>query len=316
MSVLEKSHEARPLRARMRSLAVSHPAAAFFAFTYLYSWLFWAPAALGYDGVLGDVAIFVGVWGPAAAGVTVTWLLGRSVRDWIRGMFHWRVARRWYGFALVVPAAIVAVVSVAFLALGEDLDGSLFGERAAMYVPMLIFVTLVGGGNEEWGWRGFALPTLLERNSPVRATLILGGLWAIWHLPLLAAMDDLSHGLSGAELTLVLAATVVNIVGLAFFYTFLYRHTGSVLLAVLLHGSFNAANGTLVLRDEIEGNAYATMQYCITATTVVVAAVLLWVSRGRLGPHEAAAAKQPMIDLRDGDTHAADLAESSAGSHG
>lgn len=282
--------ETHPPPARLRSLAQSHPTTAFFAFTYLYSWLFWAPAALGYDGAPGEAAIFVGVWGPAAVGATMTWLLGRSVREWIRDMFNWRVARRWYAFALVVPAAIVAVVSLAFIALGEDLDGSLVGGRAAQYVPMLIFVTLVGGGNEEWGWRGFALPTLLARHSPARATLILGGLWAIWHLPLLAAMDDLSHGLGGPELTLVLAATVVNIIGLAFFYTFLYRHTGSVLLAVLLHGSFNAANGTLVLRDEIEGTAYATMQYCITTTTLIVAVALLVVSRGRLGPIEGPAA--------------------------
>ena len=109
-------------------------------------------------------------------------------------------------------------------------------------------------------------------------------LWAIWHLPLLGTSDDLSHGLSGFELSVVLAATVVNIVGLTFIYTFLFRHTRSVLLAVLLHGSFNTANGTLVLRDDIEGAAYAAMQYCITATTLVIVGVLLVATRGRLGP--------------------------------
>jgi membrane protease YdiL (CAAX protease family) len=260
------------------------PVAAFFAFTYLYSWLFWAPAALGYDGTLGQVAIFIGVWGPAAAGLTVTRLLGRSVRGWIRGMFHWRVPPRWYALALFFPAAVIAVVSVAFTALGEDLDGSLLGERLAVYVPMLVFLTLLGGGNEEWGWRGFALPELLERHRPVAATLVLGSFWAVWHLPLLAAQEDLSHGLGGVELTIVLAATVVNIVGLAFFYTFLYLHTRSTLLAVLLHGSFNAANGTLVLREEIEGSAYAAMQYSITVTTLLAVAVLVWTTRGHLGP--------------------------------
>ncbi len=278
----------------------AHPVAAFFGFTYLYSWLFWAPAALGYNGTLGEVAVFVGVWGPAAAGLTVTWLLGRSIRDWFRGMLRWRVAKRWYAFALLVPAAVVAVVSVAFVALGEDLDGALLGERLAMYIPMLVFVTLLGGGNEEWGWRGFALPELLAGHRPVPATLILGSLWAVWHLPLLAAMDDLGHGLGGAELSLVLAATALNIIGLAFFYTFLYRHTRSTLLAVLLHGSFNAANGTLVLRDEIEGDAYATMQYCITLTTLIVVAVLLLTTRGRLGPDtdlDTSVEPQPLIDL-------------------
>ncbi len=267
----------------LRTWVAGHPVAAFFVFAYLYSWMFWAPAALGYDGAAAQVAIFIGVWGPAAAGLTVTRLLGRSVRGWIRGMFHWRAPRRWYAFALLVPATVVAVVSVAFVALGEDLDGSLLGERLAVYVPMLVFLTLLGGGNEEWGWRGFALPELLERHRPVAATLVLGTLWAMWHLPLLAAQEDLSHDLGGVELTVVLAATVVNIIGLAFFYTFLYLRTRSTLLAVLLHGSFNAANGTLVLRDEIEGNAYATMQYCITVTTLLVVAVLVWTTRGHLG---------------------------------
>jgi hypothetical protein len=185
-----------PRRRSPNPKVVAHPVAAFFGFTYLYSWLFWAPAAFGYGGTLGDVAVFIGVWGPAAAGLTVTWLLGRSIRDWIRRMLNWRVAKRWYAFALLVPAAVVAVVSVAFVALSEDLDGSLLGERVALYIPMLVFVTLLGGGN----------------------------------------------------------------------------------------GSFNAANGTLVLRDEIEGNAYATMQYCITLTTLIVIAALLWTTRGRLGP--------------------------------
>lgn len=308
--------DAVPPATQLRSLVRSHPAAAFFTLAYLYSWAFWAPAALGYDGAPAEVAIFVGVWGPAAAGATVTRLSGRSVRAWIRGMLRWRAARRWYVFALAIPAAIVGVVSVAFVALGEDLDTSLLGERLAIYIPVLIFLTLLGGGNEEWGWRGFALPTLLQRHTPMRATLILGGLWAIWHLPLLAAMDDLSHGLGGGELTVVLAATVVNIVGLAFFYTFLYRHTGSVLLAVLLHGSFNAANGTLVLREEIEGSAYATMQYCITATTLIVAALLVWVSRGRLGPPDDPAATDHVVDLRTAPPNAAREPDRSPVSHG
>ncbi len=274
----------RPTTGALRTWATTHPVAAFFTFAYLYSWAFWAPAALGYDGTVGVVAIFVGVWGPAAAGLTMTRLLGRSARSWIHDMFRWRVPARWYLFALAVPAAIVAVVSLAFVTLGEDLDGALLGERLAVYVPMLVFLTLVGGGNEEWGWRGFALPELLDRYRPVAATLILGTLWAVWHLPLLAAQDDLSHGLGGGELTVVLAATVVNIVALAFIYTYLYRSTRSTLLAVLLHGSFNAANGTLVLRDEIEGTAYATMQYCITVTSLVIVAALWRMTRGRFGP--------------------------------
>ena len=266
----------------LRAVARSHPVAAFFGLAYLFSWAFWAPSALGVGGP-APALVYVGVWGPAAAGLTVTWLRGGSPRAWVKGLLQVRVPAWWWAAVLLVPLALVAVPSAAFLALGQDLDGRLLGKRLLLYPPMLVVLTLVGGGNEEWGWRGFALPALLERHRPIPATFVLGGLWAVWHLPLLAAADDLTHGLDGIRLGLVLGATVANIVALAFLYTFLHRSTGSALLCALLHGGINPANGTLVLRaTELEGTAYATMQGAITATTVVLAALLVLLTRGRL----------------------------------
>lgn len=275
-----------PDRVRLRGAPARHPVAAFFLIAYAVSWLCWLPAALGAGGPLPELLVFVGVWGPATAGAAVTWARGESLGRWAVGLLAWRRPLRWYVYALGLPIAIVIVVSGSFVVLGQDLDGSLLGGRLAVYLPMLAFLTLAGGGNEEWGWRGFALPELLRRMSPVRATLLLGSLWAVWHLPLLAAQDDLSHGLDGPDLVLVLSATAVAIVAHAVLYTYLYQRTRSVLLCALLHGSFNAANGTLVLRTEIEGTAYATMQYCITVTMWTLAAALILTTRGRLGAPE------------------------------
>lgn len=292
-SIHQPATAARGIERPWRTAARFHPAGLYFALAYAFSWLCWLPAVVA-DAPVTEAMIFVGVWGPALAATAVTFWSGDSVSEWFRGVFAWRRPLRWYGFALGLPIVMIAAVSVPFVALDHDLDSDLLGPRLAAYLPMLVFLSLAGGGNEELGWRGFALPTLLERHTPLRATLTLGVLWAVWHLPLLGTSDDLSHGLGGGELAIVLGATVVNIVALTFVYTFLYRHTRSVLLAVLLHGSFNAANGTLVLRDEIEGAAYAAMQYCITATTVVIAAGLLLATRGRLGPrHEVTLPDQP-----------------------
>ena len=89
----------------------------------------------------------------------------------------------------------------------------------------------LGGGQEEPGWRGFALDRLVARHSPIRATLLLGVVWGLWHLPLCG----------------------LGFVGPLMFVSFStrrYNRSGSVLLCVLLHASFTPALDHLVLADD------------------------------------------------------------------
>ncbi len=88
--------------------------------------------------------------------------------------------------------------------LGHDLDLTPALDRLPVYLAMFAFVAFLGGGREEAGWRGFALPWLRWR--PWQATLVIGIVWGVWHIPL------------GWILPLFLA-----------FYTYLYNVTGSVL---------------------------------------------------------------------------------------
>jgi uncharacterized protein len=82
-----------------------------------------------------------------------------------------------------VPIALAVLVTAEFALAGNELDWSLLDTRLAAFLPTLVFVALLQGGNEEPGWRGFALPRMQDRFTPVRATLLLGGVWALWHLP-------------------------------------------------------------------------------------------------------------------------------------
>jgi membrane protease YdiL (CAAX protease family) len=106
-----------------------------------------------------------------------------------------------------------------------------------MYLLGMVFYALFLGGplGEEPGWRGFALPRLQSVHGPLLGTLILGPLWALWHLPLFFTPWN--------ELTLfnvvvfVLASTC-----LAIMYTWVFNNTkGSVLMAILIHATFNAS---------------------------------------------------------------------------
>jgi uncharacterized protein len=267
--------------AGLPGLLAAHPLPAYFAGAFAWSWVLWFAVAAGAPEVL----ILVGVFGPLASAVVVTRATGGSVRGWLRRILRWRVSPWWYGGVIAIPLALVAASTAIFAGFGEPVDMALLDEKVVAFAGTLLFVALLGGGQEEFGWRGLALPRLQERLSPVRATLMLGTLWALWHLPLLFAMDEVDHGLGAGALSGVLVLTMISIVAYAFAYTYVLNRTGSVLLCILLHGSFTTANGFAALRAEAElvGTDYALYSGIHATVLVAAALVLVGLTRGRLG---------------------------------
>jgi membrane protease YdiL (CAAX protease family) len=263
-----------------------HSLLAFFILAYALSWLAWLLPALGVGDVSGLVALHVGSFGPAAAAAIILWYTRGPLRAWLRSLVHWRVPPRWYLVAVGLPVLWVALESVGVVLLGYPLDPALIPGRLVAYLPMLLYTGLAQGGNEEPGWRGFALPRLQQRYAPVAASLLLGLVWAFWHLPLLAASPETLHG--SASLVALLPSillTIVNIVALTFVYTWLYNRTQSVLLCILLHASGNTANALLVpLPDSaLQGDLYQAFMLMAVTVTVLTAAILVAATRGRLG---------------------------------
>jgi uncharacterized protein len=269
----------------VRAWVTAHPIIAFFLGAYTVSWALWTPAMLGFDGGLGMAVFFVGVLGPMASAATVVHLSGGSARAWARAIFHLRFDRRWLLYALCLPFGIAAVASVGFVLAGNSLDFGLVGERAVMVLPLLLITFLLNGGPEEPGWRGFALPRLQERFSPVRATLVLGVLWALWHLPLLAIEDNPSHGLGTWGFAGTMALFIVGVVLYAFPYTYLWNRTRSAIAVMALHAGFNTSLAVVILRDadDLTEGTYVAMQVSQTIVLLAVAVALVVATRGRLG---------------------------------
>jgi uncharacterized protein len=269
----------------LRSLIRRRPTAGFFALAFALSWSLMAPAmAVGLDS-LAAVPFFLGVWAPAVAAGIVVRLTGGSVKTWLRDILRWRVPLRYYLLALGFPVALAGVASAEFALAGESLDFGLIGERAASFLPLLVFCFFVNGGPEEPAWRGFALPRLQQRYTPVRATLILGTMWGLWHLPLLLVEDNVDHDLAALAFAAILIWTLAGFIAYAFTYTYLWNRTRSALLCMLLHASYNTANGLVILRpaDELVGDAYVTISLALTGTLWLVALVLIVATRGTLG---------------------------------
>jgi membrane protease YdiL (CAAX protease family) len=265
------AQRSEPVRGRgLRASVAHHPLISFFLFAYAISWSLWGIAGLG-----GGQAVFLlGGLGPFASALIVTRLSGGSVVEWMRSLLVWRVKPGYYAFALFLPAAIYAVVNLVLVALGQTLDLTLLAVAAPGYLGTFLMVASVGGGLEEPGWRGFALPRLQERRSPLIATLLLGLAWGVWHIPL--------YGPAGFVVPLILA----------FFYTWLYNRTGSVLLCLILHAGFTPAQNFLTIAvDPVLANpggaSFADSADLVILIVYVAAACALTVAtRGRLGYRE------------------------------
>lgn len=252
----------RRLGSRIAAMAVRHPFATFVALAYLISWSLWLIAGAGG----GPVPFLLGALGPAASAAIVTSLRGESLRAWLAPIVRWRVPLRWWLYALGLPAVVYAMVNAVLAVLGEPVDWTLVVERLPSYAGTFLFVLVIGGALEEPGWRGFGLPVLLARHSPVRATLVIGLVWGVWHVPV--------YGLAGFVVPAILA----------FFYTTLWLATRSVGLCILLHAGFTPAQDHLILLPlpQAYTPALDTPDWVILGTYLVAVAVLLALTRGRL----------------------------------
>jgi membrane protease YdiL (CAAX protease family) len=219
----------------------------FFAVTYLLSWAVWIPLMLSHLGLgpwhidegLSSVVRLLGVLMPGTTALLLTaWQGGgREVRRLLSGLSHWRVGGRWWAAAALVQPALVIVIGLLYNALGGQ--PRVAGEplSAAVFAIQAFFLLLATLG-EEIGWRGVALPGLQQRHGPLAASLVLGLLWAAWHLPfwlLIGNLEEFGPGYLVLNFLLILPGSV--------YITWFYNHgRGSLLLAVAYHITFNLVN--------------------------------------------------------------------------
>jgi membrane protease YdiL (CAAX protease family) len=200
-------------------------------------WLWWlAPLA------------FVGGSAPSIAGLIVA---ARSadtgaVRGLVRSMLAWRVPARWYLVALLTPPLATALSLLladgGIRTLGRFSPGAALVTLPATYALALPFGPL----GEELGWRGTALPLLLQRTAAWKASLIVGGLWTFWHIPQMLWLPGASipsfMPVNPASILLYLVpiASISALITLIFVRTF-----GSILLAIIGHMAFNTAENVV-----------------------------------------------------------------------
>jgi membrane protease YdiL (CAAX protease family) len=212
----------------------------FCALAYGLTWLFWLPIGLARAGwfelpVTEDRLATLGQFGPFASAIILAALDGRSggTLGLLGRLVQWRVNPVWFAVVLLLPpVCMYGAIAGHALVHGSAVALSLPGDASTLLPHLLM--TLVTGGplGEEPGWRGFALPRLQSAWHPVPASVLLGVIWAVWHLPLWWIADvPASFGVY-----------LVGVIPLTYLFTWVFNHTkGSVLVALLFHASLNTS---------------------------------------------------------------------------
>lgn len=265
----------------MKSAISRHPLVSFFVLAFVLSWLAVLPLLLNH-GLSPELFQILGAFaGPTLSALVVLAAMEgrRAFRPFFARYVQWRASIVWWLIVLFGP--LVSVTLVASLIVGmRVLTGFIANLPVALatYFITLVAGIILGPLWEEPGWRGFALPRLQTTYGPLVGTIVLGVLWALWHIP-----GYLGGWLAGSPLALLLSSIAFSIV-----MTWVYNNTrGSILLMILLHSASNAtlALGAFVLPQDMSASvsAFVSNGWIPALTYSLVAVIVVLATRGRLG---------------------------------
>lgn len=253
----------------------------YFALAYLISWIIWLPLILPKFGITGLPVLpnyhhYLGSFGPMIAAIIVTFSSSgwKGVRDLLKRLVKWKVNWIWYVVVLLIPVLLVIAAGL----LDEHINKqafSMIGFSTNKEFPQFgvisyfLFNLFTFGIGEETGWRGYALPTLQNKYSALKATLILALGWACWHIPAfiyrpLYSQMDLA-GIAGFFLSMLMGAIVL---------TWLYNSTkGSILIVAIFHA--------MIELMFMSNNITVEMSSYLGATIMIGAILIILITKRR-----------------------------------
>ena len=253
----------------------------FFVLVFGWSWLFWIPTAYLGLSIKTPIAILgwsLGGLGPMLGGIVCTYFTkGKEGKHeyWLRIIDLTRITGRWYFVIfLTVPFLIILAIIIDIISGGSG--GTLakvvgvFLSQPITIIPFVLYVFFGGPFVEELGWRGYILDRLQAKWNVLLSSLILGVLWALWHLPLFFIRDTYQYNLGFGSQSFWLF--MIEIIAEAVLISWIYNNTRrSTLAAILFHFMINFTGELIAASQRTE--IYYSLLWVISA--IVVAIILL-----------------------------------------
>ena len=258
----------------------------FLAIAFGLTWGLAALLLLFYDpivAIFGEISytnplFILAVYSPGIAGIFLVWQSYglKGLGSFFRRLTLWRMPMAWWIFLILgIPAIFYA---------GAAIKGSLatpFPFSSWVQVLPALALALLIGPIEEFGWRGVALPLLQRKFAPFWAGLILGLIWAAWHIP--------AFLLSGTPQSA---------------WSFGPYFTGVVAICIILTPMFNAARGSLLIpalfHFQMNNPLWPDAQPWDTLIFVMVAVIIVLLNRRKMFQREEGVTAVLMTEQRVG----------------
>ena len=272
----------------VKAFITGHPVRTYFALAFAVSWtgvLF----AVGPGGIpttvehlmtIGPAMYVAMLAGPSVAGLLMISLVsGRAgLREVLARLLNWRVGWRWYAVVLLTAPFLVMTVSLALSVLSAEFLPAIFmtNDKAPLLLSGLA-AGLIIGIFEELGWTGFAIPRMRRRYGVLSTGLLVGVLWGAWHFIMFWEPGSFSGAL---PLVVLLVKLFSWLPAYRVLMVWVYDRTGSLLVAMLMHGSLTATQ-LILMPLPASGMSVLTSILALAAAYWLVVAILAVANAGQ-----------------------------------
>ena len=244
----------------------------FYVIAFGFSWALWIPQAFVAQGLLSPsffTTLTIAAFGPLVASFLLTFLNeGRiGVLKLLKKAVHFRFKKIW----LIPTFFLLPAVIGGSLLLAVKIEG-VTPDLSLLYAPPMVVITFIAifflGGpvEEEFGWRGYALPRLQANYSALTSSVIVGFMWGVWHLPLFYISDGPYYQ---SPILAVIGSTIL----LSILFTWLFNNTGgSILIVLFFHTMYNFSQTIFPTLGTVNGGLF----FMIFLAAAVAVVLVVW----------------------------------------
>lgn len=250
----------------------------YFFITYLISWSIWAAGFNFMPDYLITATTILGAFGPMVSALILLKLSDDKyeLKSWMNSRFNIKINYIWYLLGgIIIPISIAIIHHLIYLMLGGK-SGIVISTEWFGYFIFLITTSLLSGGNEEPGWRGYITPILMNKYNPIIANVIVGIFWALWHIPLY-----LQNGWSGSQQPLIWL--ILYAVPLSIILTWLfYKSRLSIVPVMLLHAGTNVVFKYFPMQSRVFNSIEDEFTIIKTIVYWLIAIVIIIFTKGKI----------------------------------